>query len=77
MLINQIAQNVLVALGDDFVGIGGVLLLRFLLQFLFAALVLRAGNNLIIDAGYNLLDYGVRVQKGRKANYTSQQQAGE
>ena len=32
LLVDQVAENVLVALGDDLVGIGRVLLLRFLLQ---------------------------------------------
>ena len=77
LLVDQVAQNVFVPLGDDLVGIRRVLLLRFLFQLFFAAQVFGARNNLIINAGYNLLDHRVGGQKRRQGGNTNQQQPGE
>jgi hypothetical protein len=54
-------------LSDDLVDIRRILLLRFLFQLVFAAQVLGARNDLIVDAGYNLLDHRVGGQKGGRA----------
>ena len=77
LLVDQIAQNVLVLFGDDLVGIRRVLLLRFLFQLVLAAQVLGARNDLIINAGYNLLDHRVGGQNGRQGGKANQQQPGK
>ena len=41
LLVDQVAQNVLVLLGDDLVGIGRVLLLRFLFQLVLCCAGIR------------------------------------
>ena len=73
LLVDQITQNVLVPLGDDLVGIGRVLLLGLLFQLILAAHVFAAGNNLIINAGYNFLDHRVGRRKRRQGSKTNQQ----
>ena len=72
LLVNQVPQNIFVLLGDDLVGVARVLLLRFLFQLLFAAHVLGASYDLIINTGYNLFDDRVRRQSRWQGGKTGQ-----
>jgi hypothetical protein len=57
LLVDQIAENVFLALGVDGVGIFGVLLFDFVPKLVFTAVVLGLRNDLIVDAGDNLFHY--------------------
>src|SRR5712692_4187474 len=63
LLVNQIAQNVALFLGESAVGVGGILLLDFLLQLIAAADVFRAGDDLVVHPGDNLFHHGVSQRK--------------
>src|SRR5207244_8630388 len=56
LLIDQVSQHVFILFSDNLVGVSMILLLRFLAQLLLAALELRARDDLVVDAGDNLLD---------------------
>src|SRR2546425_11941365 len=63
LLIDQVAQHVFILFSDNLVGVSRILLLRFLAQLLLAALELRARDDLVVDAGDDLLDD--RIRQGR------------
>ena len=70
LLVDQVAENVALLFRDDPVGARWVLLLRFLLELVATAGVFRARNDLVINAGNNLFDYGIGRQDGRQQHRT-------
>ncbi len=77
LLVDKIAENIFVSFRNDLVRVGGILLLRFLFQLIFAAHVFGAGNDLVVYAGYNFLDHCVGGQHRRQSGKTNQQQVGK
>src|SRR6185369_15356368 len=66
LAINQAAQNVPPAMGNDIGGVSWVLLLRLVAQLFLFALVLGAGDDRVVHSGDDLLDYRVGSDKSRK-----------
>src|ERR1700722_4382600 len=56
LLVDQIAEDVFFAIAEDLTGVRWVLLLDFVLELIFAALVLGARNDLVINSRDNLFD---------------------
>ena len=73
LLIDQIAENVLLTFSIRLVGVGGILLLRLLLQLFLAALIFSTGDDLIIHPRNDLLDHSVGGDGERHGNETKQQ----
>src|SRR5208282_3259353 len=71
LLVNQIAQNVALLLGENAVGVGSVLLLNFLLELIAAADVFRARNDFVVYPGDNLFDHAI----GRRKRWEQQRAA--
>src|ERR1700692_2544109 len=66
LLVNQVPQNVALPFRKSAVGRGRVLLLNLLLELVAAPHVLRARNDLVIDAGNNIIEHGIRRRKRRE-----------
>ena len=57
LLVDEIAENVFLALGEGLVGILGVLLFDFVPELVFAALKLGTSDDLIVDASDDLFHH--------------------
>ena len=78
LLVNQIAQNVALLLGKSAVGVGGVLLLNFLLELIAAADVFRARDNFVVYPGDDLFDHGIgRRKRWKQQRVANSQQQGK
>ena len=78
LLVNQIAQNVALLLGENALGVSRVLLLHILLDLIAAANVFRARDDLIVYAGDNLFDHSIgRPKRGEQQRVSSSQQQGK
>jgi len=79
LLINQIAENILLLIGKVAVGVGGILLLHFLFKLVTAPDVFRAGDDFIVYPGDDLFDHGVGRRKRWKEQCVSncQSQGGQ
>ncbi len=64
LLIDEIAENVFLAIVEIVVGVGGILLEDFLLELVAAANVFGAGDDLVVDSGDDLFDYRVGREIG-------------
>src|SRR5258708_6281993 len=56
LLVDQVAENVLLTVGISFVGVGRFLLFYFVLELVFTADKLSAGDDLVVDAGDDLFN---------------------
>src|SRR5258708_22375609 len=55
-VVDQIAQHVLLTVGEEFVGVVGILLLDLIAELILAANVFRAGDDLVVDAHDDFFD---------------------
>ena len=58
---------------STFFGVARILLFGFVFKLQLAALEIRTGNNGVIDAGDNLLDYGIRLEDDRQSHQANAQ----
>ena len=68
LLVDEVAKDILLLVGIDLVGAVGILLLGFVAELVLTAGVLGAGDDLVVDAGNDLLDH----LSGRKGGQTRQ-----
>jgi hypothetical protein len=66
VLIDEIAQHVLLVLGETRVGLGAKLLLQLVQQLVTAALEFRAGDDVVVNAGDDLFDHRIGSQRYRQ-----------
>ena len=77
LLVDQVAQDILLLIGENAVRITRVLLLNLLLELVAAAHVLRTRDDAVVDAGNDLLDDGVRGEDYGKQGGECCQQKGQ
>src|SRR5208282_976907 len=66
LLVNEVAQNIFLSFGKQAIGVGGVLLLNFLLELIAAADVFRAGHDFVVHPGDDLFNHGIGGRKSWK-----------
>src|SRR5262249_42540550 len=77
LAVDQSTQNVFLLVGYDLIGVLRILTLRFLLDLLLFALILRASNNLVINARNNLFDHCIGRDNTARSKQNQQNQTGE